>query len=415
MLYKNATCATGACCDLNTCRPKKPGTLCRSSNGECDLPEYCTGESEYCPNDVFKRDTVECGKGKAYCYEGACRSRTDQCRVLWGISGNSSDECYSKNENGSRHGNCGYDRLANEYVKCRSEDIYCGMLHCRHTNEKLEFGMENVAVLSHSFLNHENRIVACRTAIVDLGLESMDPGLTPNGAKCGEGKMCVNQRCLAIESVIKGGKGTPCENDCNGHGVCNSEGHCHCDANFAPPDCIEPGPGGSVDSGPSRDPNGECIGESLIRMVSHDVLIAVSTGFAMFLIIVCGVLLPLGFLIFCYFYCRRQNGDRVFIFKRPFNMYVDSFLERINCGGGFGRCRACFRSKGDSGGGVKINSNVVGCANSNTSSSATNSSVPVKGGVSETKTKKIEIKPGELISCTNSKLVSSSKCLNVET
>lgn len=257
MLYKNASCATGACCDMNTCRPRKAGAICRSSNGECDLPEYCTGESEYCPNDVYKRDTVTCGKGKAYCYEGSCRSRTDQCRVLWGISGNSSDECYSKNENGSRHGNCGYDRLGNAYVKCKSEDIYCGMLHCRHTNEKLEFGMENVAVLSHSFLNHENRIVACRTAIVDLGLESTDPGLTPNGAKCGVDKMCVNQKCMAIEQVIRAGKGTPCENDCNGHGVCNSEGHCHCDNNFSPPDCLEPGPGGSIDSGPARDPHGE--------------------------------------------------------------------------------------------------------------------------------------------------------------
>lgn len=231
--------------------------MCRSSNGECDLPEYCTGESEYCPADVFKRDTVVCGKGRAFCYEGSCRSRTDQCRVLWGISGNSSDECYSKNENGSRHGNCGYDRLANEYVKCKPEDTFCGMLHCRHTNEKLEFGMENVAVLSHSFLNHENRIVACRTAIVDLGLESMDPGLTPNGAKCGEDKMCVNQKCMALDQVIRAGKGSACENDCNGNGVCNSQGHCHCGNNFAPPDCLEPGPGGSVDSGPARDPHGE--------------------------------------------------------------------------------------------------------------------------------------------------------------
>lgn len=213
--------------------------------------------------DVFKRDTEVCGRGRAYCYEGACRSRTDQCRVLWGISGNSSDECYSKNENGSRHGNCGYDRLANEYVKCRSEDIYCGMLHCRHTNEKLEFGMENVAVLSHSFLNHENRIVACRTAIVDLGLESKDPGLTPNGAKCGNEKMCVNQRCMAIDAVIRLGKGARCVEDCNGNGVCNSLGHCHCDDNFAPPNCLEPGPGGSVDSGPARDPNGKELKEIL--------------------------------------------------------------------------------------------------------------------------------------------------------
>lgn len=87
MLHTNASCATGECCDLDTCRPRTAGTVCRSADGECDLTEFCTGESEHCPNDVFKRDTEECDGGKAYCYQGSCRSRADQCKVLWGPSG----------------------------------------------------------------------------------------------------------------------------------------------------------------------------------------------------------------------------------------------------------------------------------------------------------------------------------------
>lgn len=83
-LYANASCATGSCCDLNvrwvsmkifasemmglfnfqTCRPKGAGTLCRSADYECDLPEYCTGESEYCPVDIYKMDTELCDGGK---------------------------------------------------------------------------------------------------------------------------------------------------------------------------------------------------------------------------------------------------------------------------------------------------------------------------------------------------------------
>lgn len=47
-----------------------------------------------------------------------------------------------------------------------------------------------------------------------------------------------------------------CPNDCNGNGICNSLGHCHCNVGFAPPDCTYPGPGGSNDSGPASDPNG---------------------------------------------------------------------------------------------------------------------------------------------------------------
>lgn len=154
--------------------------------------------------------------------------------------------------------------------------------------------MESVAILSHSFINLKGSIIPCRTAIVDLGINQVDPGLAPDGAKCGEGKvttltrlfctlltrkeikkkknralrfylhmffcriqMCVNQKCMAVSSLQK--KVSKCPHDCNGNGVCNSLGHCHCKAGFAPPHCDYPGVGGSEDSGPASDPDGECI------------------------------------------------------------------------------------------------------------------------------------------------------------
>ncbi|XP_065167379.1 disintegrin and metalloproteinase domain-containing protein 12-like isoform X2 [Atheta coriaria] len=254
MLYANASCATGECCDLSTCMPKNAGTMCRSADYECDLPEYCTGQSEYCPDDIYKMDTESCDGGKAYCYHGFCRTRSDQCKLLWGNTGKSSDEqCYKMNTKGTRHGNCGYNKLNQSYSRCNDENVLCGMLHCKHLNERLEFGMESVAILSHSFINLKGSIIPCRTAIVDLGLNQVDPGLAPDGAICGEGKMCVNQKCMAVDSLRTSIGG--CPNDCNGNGVCNSMGHCHCKNGFAPPDCDYPGPGGSSDSGPAEDPN----------------------------------------------------------------------------------------------------------------------------------------------------------------
>ncbi|XP_069695269.1 uncharacterized protein Meltrin [Periplaneta americana] len=256
MLYPNASCATGECCDLKTCRPKTAGTMCRSADHECDLPEYCTGQSEYCPDDVFKIDGETCDRGKAFCYQGSCRTHTDQCRLLWGPSGKSSDlQCYQMNTKGTRHGNCGYNRLNQSYMKCNDENIYCGMLHCKHLNERLEFGMESVAILSHSFINSGGSIIPCRTAIIDLGLNQVDPGLAPDGAKCGEGKMCVNQKCMAVGSLRQQAGAMVCPQDCNGNGVCNSRGHCHCAVGYAPPHCDYPGTGGSEDSGPASDPN----------------------------------------------------------------------------------------------------------------------------------------------------------------
>ena len=38
--------------------------MCRAPVGECDLPEFCWGNSQYCPNDVFLQDGVECYNGQ---------------------------------------------------------------------------------------------------------------------------------------------------------------------------------------------------------------------------------------------------------------------------------------------------------------------------------------------------------------
>lgn len=250
MLYPNATCATGHCCDLETCRPRLAGVECRSSVHECDLPEFCTGDSEYCPDDAFKANGHECLNGEAFCHSGMCRTHGEQCKLLWGPTGQSSDDrCYMMNTQGSHNGNCGYNWVNETYYKCSNENIKCGMLHCMHLNERLEFGMESVSKMSHSFLKSKKGVIPCRVALVDMGLDMVDPGLAPDGAKCGPGKMCVNQRCMPVAAL----KLASC--NCHGNGVCNNNGHCHCDIGFAPPDCLYPGLGGSEDSGPASNPH----------------------------------------------------------------------------------------------------------------------------------------------------------------
>ncbi|KAJ1523183.1 hypothetical protein ONE63_001072 [Megalurothrips usitatus] len=255
MLHANASCATGECCDLETCQLKPAGDVCRGADRECDLPEFCTGSSEYCPVDVFKMDGESCNQEEAFCYRKSCRTRSEQCRLLWGPSGRSSDRvCYELNTKGTRHGNCGYNRTNQTYTKCENDDVYCGMLQCSHASEKLEFGMESVAILSHAFVNKNGSIVPCRTVMVDLGLNDVDPGLAPDGSKCGEGKMCVNQTCWAVNSFRAASGVVGCPQNCNGNGVCNSKGHCHCNLGFSPPHCDTSGAGGSEDSGPPATP-----------------------------------------------------------------------------------------------------------------------------------------------------------------
>ena len=78
------------------------------------------------------------------------------------------------------------------------------MLHCSHFSNKLEFGLENVAMLSKSMLLSGKDILPCRNALVDLGLDQTDPGLVPSGASCGLGMMCLDSRCVDI------GRDSPC-------------------------------------------------------------------------------------------------------------------------------------------------------------------------------------------------------------
>lgn len=46
----------------------------------------------------------------------------------------------------------------------------------------------------------------------------------PDGSKCDDGKMCISQKCVAIDLLRKDGKVKDCQNDCNNHGICDNIG-----------------------------------------------------------------------------------------------------------------------------------------------------------------------------------------------
>jgi hypothetical protein len=184
-----AHCASGECCDLELCYFKNAGTLCRPSKGECDYSEYCSGTSEFCPADNYKEIGLECQNGEAYCYEGACRTRYDECRHLFPETESDGTSAYFRNKDGTNFGHCG--SIKNTFDKCQEEDILCGLLHCRARNATVNSVLASVTKMASS---SEYSISAYWT--------SPDPaiqlGLAPNGAKCGENRMCVHRKCVDI-------------------------------------------------------------------------------------------------------------------------------------------------------------------------------------------------------------------------
>ncbi|KAI8884493.1 zincin, partial [Backusella circina FSU 941] len=89
---KDSTCCNsktckfknGAVCDdfsdpcCNNCQLRPHNYTCRNSISECDIPEFCSGETADCPKDTFKPDLTSCGDG-LQCASGHCTSRDAQC------------------------------------------------------------------------------------------------------------------------------------------------------------------------------------------------------------------------------------------------------------------------------------------------------------------------------------------------
>lgn len=228
-LVKGAKCANGDCCDRKSCEiiPKEASHVCRAAKSVCDLAEKCDGTATDCPSDLIVKDGTECSPGYAYCYAGQCNAREDQCKLLWGETGEVADyRCYQHNLNASTSGNCGFDKVRRKYIHCETpKDIICGRLHCSHRSEKLEYGPEGAAVISKSIEYRKGKLISCYSAVIDLGLYESDPGLVPNGAKCGTNLMCVGQKCVPVSKYLLE---KPCPYNCNSNGRCDNEGNCHC-------------------------------------------------------------------------------------------------------------------------------------------------------------------------------------------
>ncbi|XP_053155060.1 disintegrin and metalloproteinase domain-containing protein 19 [Hemicordylus capensis] len=256
-LKPGAECAHGTCC--HQCKMIAPGTLCREQSRPCDLPEYCTGKSPFCPANFYQMDGTPCADGRAYCYSGMCLTYEQQCLQLWGYGARQApDLCFEKvNAAGDSYGNCGKD-INGRYRKCDTRDAKCGKIQCQSSASK---PLESNAVAIDTTITLGGREIRCRGTHVYQDEEEgdmLDPGLVMAGTKCGDSHICFEGHCRNTSFFDTGN----CGKKCNGHGVCNNNQNCHCSSGWAPPFCNKVGNGGSLDSGPmpQESPVGIIIG-----------------------------------------------------------------------------------------------------------------------------------------------------------
>ncbi|KAM6155764.1 disintegrin and metalloproteinase domain-containing protein 1a-like [Rhynchocyon petersi] len=240
-LMAGAECSQGLCC--SECQFRRKGYVCRPAEDQCDLPEYCDGDSGECRADTYKQDGTSCERNN-YCFRGRCKNPDKQCMAAFGLQARSaSEDCYqSMNSKGDRFGNCGLPSESDPvYVKCIDDDIFCGKLVCTDVQQ-----LPTIKP-TYTLMQVPYRGDWCWSMDAHNGTDIPDDGDVQSGTSCAPNKVCVNYSCVD-HTVLK----YDCKPAvmCNGNGICNNLRHCHCDDGFAPPDCIAPGDGGSVDSGP---------------------------------------------------------------------------------------------------------------------------------------------------------------------
>uniref|UniRef100_A0A674EAY2 ADAM metallopeptidase domain 23 n=1 Tax=Salmo trutta TaxID=8032 RepID=A0A674EAY2_SALTR len=239
-LANGAHCADGPCCN-NTCLFYPRGYSCRYAVNDCDISETCSGDSGQCPPNLHKQDGYHCQVDQGRCYGGECKTRGNQCKYLWGSKAGGSEKfCYEKlNTEGTEKGNCGKD--GEKWLQCSKHDVFCGSLLCSNIGRNPRIGMMKGDITPTSF-NHQGRLVDCSGGHVLLDDET-DLGYVEDGTPCGPSMMCLDRKCLPIQSLnMSACPSGPNSQVCSAHGVCNNEASCTCDTTWAGTDCSMPDP-----------------------------------------------------------------------------------------------------------------------------------------------------------------------------
>ncbi|KAI8512668.1 Disintegrin and metalloproteinase domain-containing protein 33 [Branchiostoma belcheri] len=199
-LLSGAVCDMGECCQ--GCQLKPSGDLCRQKTTDCDIAEYCSGQSPQCPDNQFRQNGIPCQNTEAYCYNGGCFTHTDQCRTLWGDGADKAhDMCFqSVNLRADQYGHCGMDQDGN-YRACAETDALCGKLQCQGGGDAPIIG-SGAQIITTTVTLPNGRELRCRGVYVDLGGDIPDPGLVMAGTKCGQDKVCYNNRCELITALF---------------------------------------------------------------------------------------------------------------------------------------------------------------------------------------------------------------------
>uniref|UniRef100_A0A8C7IPM8 ADAM metallopeptidase domain 23 n=1 Tax=Oncorhynchus kisutch TaxID=8019 RepID=A0A8C7IPM8_ONCKI len=268
-LANGAHCADGPCCN-NTCLFYPRGYSCRYAVNDCDISETCSGDSGQCPPNLHKQDGYQCQVDQV----GVVTLLPFSSPVLppCAEAGGSEKFCYEKlNTEGTEKGNCGKD--GDKWLQCSKHDVFCGFLLCSNIGHNPRIGMMKGDITRTSFY-HQGRPVNCSGGHVLLDDET-DLGYVEDGAPCGPSMMCLDHKCLPIQSLnMSTCPSGPNGQVCSSHGVCNNEATCTCDTTWAGTDCSMPDPPKEPAPTEDEEPKGPSATNLIIGSIAGAILVA---------------------------------------------------------------------------------------------------------------------------------------------
>lgn len=271
-LANGAHCSDGPCCN-HTCQFLKRGYDCRDAVNDCDIAEFCTGDVGQCPPNLHKQDGYACDLNQGRCFNGECKTRDNQCKLIWGSKALGSDKfCYEKlNTEGTEKGNCGKE--GDKWLQCSKHDVFCGYLLCTSVSRVPRIGRIVGEATPTSFY-HQGKLVDCSGSHIIMD-DGTDLGYVKDGTPCGPSMMCMERRCQPIQSfnisICPSGSSIKI---CSGHGLCSNEGTCICEGTWAGTDCSMYDPKLEDSKKPPEGPKGPSATNLIIGSIAGAILVA---------------------------------------------------------------------------------------------------------------------------------------------
>ena len=184
----------GVCCS-DTCKIKSRGSLCREAVSECDVPEYCDGESLICPRNDFKHTGHQCAGGEGFCYGSHCKTKDGQCQSFFGRRSRSSPECKSKlNKGNELDRQCGNDYCVGGKKKAEN-DVYRWIGSFEYP---IRVEDEDIKC-KHIYSVQAKTVKFINVTLID----DAEEGQVQNGVPCSDDSFCIRGSCEAVRYELR--------------------------------------------------------------------------------------------------------------------------------------------------------------------------------------------------------------------